>query len=106
VQPDGDFLFFVGDAYFVDAGMRELHAARVADWFAALQARVKAAAATLRWAAITLMSAILLTTGQAFRDGATSGFRALVISAGAGVVVQSAIRLAVSQGIRRYGRSR
>ncbi|HEX2041916.1 MAG TPA: hypothetical protein VHF24_04695 [Acidimicrobiales bacterium] len=106
VQPDGDFLFFVGDSYLADAGIRQLHADRVSAWFGDLERRVGAAAATLRRAALGLTAVVFVASGQAFRQSAAAGLWTLMIATGGGFVLQSGLRLAVGHGIRRPGRRR
>ncbi len=106
VQPDGDFLFFVADSYFVDPDVRQLHADRVSAWFADLERRVTATAVALRRAALGLMAVVLVTSGQAFRESVVSGLWALTIGTGGGFLLQSGLRLAVGHGMRGLGRSR
>lgn len=106
VQPDGDFLFFVGDSYFVDPDVRQLHADRVSAWFADLERRVTATTVALRRAALALMAVVFVTTGQALRQSVVSGAWALVIGTSCGFLLQSGLRLAVGHGMRRHGRGR
>ena len=106
VQPDGDFLFFVGDTYFVDPDLRQLHADRVSAWFADLERRVTASALALRRAALALTTVVFVTSGQAFLRSAVSGLWVLAIGTGGSFILQSGLRLAVGHGMRRHGRSR
>lgn len=106
VQPDGDFLFFVGDSYLVDPDVRQLHAERVSAWFGELERRVTASAVALRRAALGLMAVVSVTSGRAFQESAVSGLWALAIGTGGGFLLQSGLRLAVGHGMRRHGRRR
>lgn len=105
VQPDGDLLFFVGDAYFVDPDVRQLHAARVSAWFTDLERRVRATGVALRGAALTLMSLVFVFTRQAFDSSTVSGLFVLAIATALGFLLQAGVRLAVGYDIRRRGRS-
>jgi len=104
VQPDGDLLFFVADAYLADPEIRQVHTAQVAAWFAALEHTVNATAVALRRAAFTLMAIVSVTSAQAIRQSIVSGVVVAVAGAGVGFLVQSGLRLAVGYGFRRHGR--
>jgi hypothetical protein len=106
VQPDGDFLFFVGDSYLVDPDVRQLHADRVSAWFADLERRVSATALALRRAALALTTVVFVASGQAFLKSAASGLWVLAIGTGGGFVLQSGLRLALGHGMRRHRRRR
>ncbi len=103
VQPDGDILFFVGDAYLLDPDVRQLHSARVSAWFAGLESIVTTTAVALRGVALLLTVAVVLAVGsQTLRQGIFSGLRALILGLTISLLFEGALRLALGRTFRRH----
>lgn len=103
VQPDGDILFFVGNAYLLDPDVRQLHSDRVSTWFTGLESIVTSTAVALRGMALILMAAVVLAVGsQTLRQGILSGLRALILGLAISLLFEGALRLALGRTFRRH----
>lgn len=102
IQPGGDVLCLVDDAYRLDASLRHLHSQRTSAWYEGAQVAVTSTIVALRRAVVTLTSLVVVATGiDPWPPTALSGLRVLATGSLVGLVAHAGIRLAAGHGLRR-----